>query len=593
MTTKVFRLGKFRRWSALVLGILGFGVLAWLLVMLLRSTSFSQRSISFLLFPLLGMNLFLMILYVYMIWAIWSYRIEFRDNELLISRYPFPFLQPIRFVYENIGYVRRPILKGMIEIIPIHGRPFRFTILIEGGSDAVMDEFEKHLAADKFQTRLREELKRYSRFDKVTIAIIIPMAVVAILFFLPKYIARFVAWETAWSPGVGFFRDIDSFWLNENGDIWLSYSRTFNNSTEIIQITPERQNQWTTELSYFDLVLADSSGQPWIIQSEKVMHWVGTTWKTISFEDYTVWSNGPPAVVGEKYWAIGHSKQPDQYFLVNLDLDTEEIQVIHLPAELASGNFIVRGLIVAPDDSLLVMVTKPDYPVFFYSLKEDKWEKKIELHEAKWRIPVFFGHQQEPRLDFGGFTVDVAGQTWVVIDNQTIPRIGRYDENSMSWQWSTIESDCDLCTTYYEDIVIDDNARVWITAGYGRKETPDADYSISKGDGVDVFIPHWGQHAERVRRYSTDNSNYQYGIGDTDIRRSNDGRVWTADHRLVWIDALSSELPAPLPTWFSDLVDFEAMFAVNFWTIGVFLIWMVVYFFISRFQRRPGFPPNS
>ena len=176
----------------------------------------------------------------------------------------------------------------------------------------MMDEFEKHLGAEKFQMYLREELKRYSKFDKVSIAILIPMLVVAILFFLPKFLARFVAWEIAWSPGIGLSRDMNSFWFDQNGDTWLSYSKPFSVTTQIVQVTQEKMNNWSVELSYFDLVIADSQGQPWVIRWDEAMHWVGTSWKTIPYDNYTVSSSVPVVIVNEKYWVSAYSEEKDE-----------------------------------------------------------------------------------------------------------------------------------------------------------------------------------------------------------------------------------------------------------------------------------------
>ena len=587
MSPKVFRLRKFRRWYALVVGLMGFGVLSWLMVMLFRSTSLFTDFLT----PLIGVTLFMMLFLGYMIWMIWSYRIGFFENELKVSRYGIPFARPFQCEYENIAYVRRPIMKGSIEVIPTQGRPFQFILAVEGGSDAVMDEFEKHIGTEKFQMDLRHELKKYSILDKATIAIITPMLVVAIMFFLPKLFAGFVAWETFWSPGVG--GNMNSFWFDQDGDLWLSYNKPFSEITQIVQMTQEKKNHWSVDRSYFDLVLADGNGLPWIIQGDEALHWQGLSWKSIPFNNYTVRTYTPVAIIDGKYWTSAYSKEKNSYFLINIDLNSEQIQVVNLPSERASENYIIQGLQSYSDGSLLVMVTKPYSPVFFYQLKNNEWKKKIDLFDAKWRIPVFFGWEQDPRLDFGGFTIDTSDRVWVVVEKESKSMIGQFDEDSTSWQWSSIESDCDLCSSSYEDIVIDDNGRVWITAEYGRKATPDVEYGYSLGYGVDVFVPHWGQSAERVMRYTRDNSNYQLGIGNNGLRRSDDGRIWTAYHRLVWIDSSDTNLPIPFPDWFANMISMETFAKVNYLTIGIYLVWLVVYFFVSKLHNRSPIQPKN
>src|SRR5262249_37320527 len=61
--------------------------------------------------------------------------------------------------------------------------------------------------------------------------------------------------------------------------------------------------------------------------------------------------------------------------------------------------------------------------------------------------------------------------------------------------------------------------------------------------------PHWGGMAERLRRYTNKNSNYQVGIGSNDLRISEDGYIWSARNRVVRINANQPELPPALPEW--------------------------------------------
>ncbi|MEW5940785.1 MAG: hypothetical protein AB1750_14035, partial [Chloroflexota bacterium] len=303
----------------------------------------------------------------------------------------------------------------------------------------------------------------------------------------------------------------------------------------------------------------------------------------------------PPVVVNGEYWVSTYSKAKDSFFLISIDLDSEEIRVVELPPDMASNKFAIRDIQLSPDGSFLVMVTKPFNPAFFYSYqpKTGAWEKKMELTEAKWETQGAFGFTRDPWLEFGGFTIDQAGQVWVVLDDQSGSRIGRFDETGHTWQWSVIEDDCDLCSNYYQDIIIDDYGRVWVKAEYGRKESPDAKYEVSQGDGVDVFIPHWGQSAERVMRYTKENSNYQLGHGSSDLQRTSDGRIWTADNRLVWIDSLQPELSSPLPDWFANLISMEIYFKALLLTIIALVVMAVFYRLASWYRNRSPIPSKN
>lgn len=580
MNPKVFRLGKFRRWWVLAVGIIGFGALAWLMTMLFLSTSSENKLVPILLPPLLGMTLFTALLCGYMIWVVWSYRIEFFEDELCVSRFGIPFARQIRCSYEDITYVRRPIMKGYIEVIPKQGKSFHLLTIVEGSSDGLMDEFERRLEPEKFQVFLREELKRYSIFDKVGLVSVVPLLVVVALFFLPKFVARFYAWETAWPSTTFNFGEINGLWFDQRGNVWLANRQPLSPNSQIIEITEEGTNRWTVNLTFFDLVLADRKGQPWIIDYDEIFHWTGSSWKPVPLGGYTIGSYAaPPVVVDGKYWVSAYSKARDSHFLISLDLDTEEIQIVHLPPDLASDNFTIRGFQLAPDGSFLVMLAKPFTPIFFYSYaaQSGEWEKKMELVEAKWETQSIFGAEQDPWLEFGGFTIDKTGQVWVVLDDQTGSQIGRFDASSQTWQWSVIEDDCELCSASYGDIVVDDNGRAWVKAEYGRKSAPDAKYAILQGRGVDVFIPRWGQTAERVMRYTRDNSNYQLGFGSSDIQRTEDGRIWTAGNRLVWIDSSKPELPAPLPDWIANLISREMYIKASLFTIVALIVMAVIY----------------
>jgi len=588
MTPKVFRLGKFRRWYVLVVSVLGCGALIWLAVKGAQLAS-KNELFSILLIPFGVIALFTAFLCGYMTLAIWSYRIEFGENGLTVIRYGLPFARPFRCSYEDIAYVRRPIMKGSIEVTPKDGKPFQFLIIVEGGSDAVMDEFERHLGAEKFQMFLREELKRYSKFDKAIIALVAPIVIVAILFFVPKFIARFVAWETIWPPSTFNFGDVKSFWFDESGSIWLGNRQPLSSKSEIIQVTGRDSNYWTIDLTSFDLVLADSANQPWVVDYDGLFHWTGSSWTQVPLDGYTIASySAPPVVINGTYWVGAYSESKDMHFLISVDLDTEEIKTFELPPDLALNNFMIRELRLAPDGSLLVMVTKPFYPVFFYSYQTETgiWDNKMELTEAKWETQTAFGYDRDPWLEFGGFAMDKDEHVWVVLDDQTGSKIGMYDESIRSWKWSVIEEDCDLCSSSYSDIIIDDYGRAWVKADYGRKSSPDSQYGILQGRGVDVLLVHWGQPAERIMRYTRDNSNYQLGFGSSDLQITNDGQIWTAGNRLVRIDATKSELPAPLPDWFANLITVETYFKIIYATLFLAFLLAIIYLVWSKLLKR-------
>lgn len=588
MNLKVFRLGKFRRWWALVIGIIGFGVLTWSMVMLLRSASFEGRLFPTLLTPLIGMTLFTMLLYGYTIWMIWSFRIEFLETELRVSRYGLPFVSQIRCSYDEISYIRRPIMKGIIEVVRKQGKPIQVLTSVEGGSDGLVDEFEKHIDMDKFQPFLRTELKRYSISDKINIAVMVPLLLVAIVFFLPRFLARFVAWETEWSPGLepGY---MFGFSVEDGGDIWLAYNRLFGLESKIVHISEGHDEIWNMDaktIKYYDLVLADSSGQPWIINYDQMLHWKDDSWKVIPM-GYTIDSNRPPIVIDGKYWVDAYSKKTETSFIAIVNLETEQVEKIELPSDLLISGYKIREIDEMPDGAILAMLGKPYHPVNFYSLKNNQWQLEAVLEDVVWRKPEF---GDNIILQLGGFAVDNSGDIWVVTEKEEQSRIGRYNKETGSWDWSNIDKDCDLCSHYYTNMVVDNLGRVWIRANYAKRKNPDDKYAISQGYGLDVFVPTWGKTATRIMRYTKENSNYQLGFSGNRLRLSNDGRIWTADNRLVWIDSTKNELPKPLPESLTDLASLDN-FPKFFIPVAIFaFLGLILVRFIPNKVKPP--PPS-
>lgn len=559
MTPKIFRLGKFRRWSVLIMGIIAFGVLTWLMVMLFRLASSGSKLFPFLLPPFVGVVIFIVLLCSYMIWMVWSYRIEFGESELRVNRYGIPFARPLRCSYENIAYVRRPIMKGSIEVIPTQGKAFQFIVLVEGGSSAVMDEFEKHLSIDKFQVFLRDELKRYSQPGMLRYGFVVFMFCFLGLQWLPRMILPSVAWETIWGEGFLPSGHINNYWIEDQGTSWISFMRT-GDTPQVVQINAKGTETWSFEnkgdVLYANAIIADQAGQPWLIHDDFYLHWSGTSWQNIESGGYSIRAN-PPIVIDNGFWTIASRENEPSRFLLRIDLDDGKETLFTLPVDLAQDGFYIREVDIAPDNSIIVLFVKDQFPqAIFYSFQNGQWHRLCSL-EVEWYVPDFELNLPDAKayVQIDDFTIDAKGQIWVINDKDGRSTIGRYNTLKSEWDWSPIAPDCELCASHFSEMVVDKHDRVWATAGYSMKNDINDDNYWVQGFGLDVFAPHWGTSAERLVRYTNKNSNFQYGIGQTGVRLSHDGRIWIASDRLVWIDSNNPDLPKPMPDLFVKVTD--------------------------------------
>lgn len=576
MSPKVFRFGKLRRWYVLVVGLIGLGVLFWLMIMLFIYTSSKGYQLY-----LSGVTLFMMLLCGYMIWITWSYRIEFLENELKVSRYGIPFARPFHCSYENMSYVRRPIMKGSIEVIPIQGKSFQFPIIVEGGSDAVMDEFEKHLGKEHLQIYLREELKKTTKVGLTNRLFLV--GIVWIFLFVqwsPRIILPHVGWETVWGEAFLPMGYINNYWISENGTAWISLMKSFENS-QVIRIGDAGTESWVfgnrDDVLHADAIVSGSTGQPWLLRNDFFLHWDGTSWQKIQTRGVEIRAD-PPIVIGDNFWAIASKENEFSKYLIKLDLNTGDVNLFSIPQELLLDGFHIRDIRLTPDKSIVAYLVKADCPkVFFYIFQNEHWAQSHSLNVQSSDSEF---HDEQSRLRFGTFTIDNAGQIWGVNNNDGHPVIGRFDVLTGSWMWSQIPNDCELCSKSYSEMVVDNLGRVWLSGSYGRKNNLEDRYSVYQGSGLDVLKPQWEGTAEQLVRYTDKNSNYQVGIGNTGIRLSQDGHIWVARDRLVWIDSTQPDLPGVMPDWFVTVTNPGKLliaYIVGFTLIGVLYVgdWII------------------
>lgn len=596
MPIKIFRFNKFQRYLSLILSGLFIIVVIWFLYRLFDIGAFDHMGgLGLLLIPY---PLFVILL-IYLVWMIWSYRIEFWETEIRVASLVNPIKRYDRCAYKDIEYIRRPTMKGQIQIISNFRKIIQFPIRVDGGVDAVMDEFEKYVPLERFQLELRSELKKFSKYDKITYSSVVFALLLLVVSYSSRLLLRNVAWETVWSPGYPSFGNIRGFWIDD-GTTWVVYNKAFENDIKISRISNEQKRFWNFADNEFypDVVLAGRDNQPWLFDSDRLYRWTGSSWQGYQFQNYTIRSFSEPVVIEGIYWAGAYEKETKKSYLVKFDLNSGDITSIYLPNELASDGFSIWSITKSPDNSLYVMVTKPNASVFFYLVSDGQWERKYELADVEWKRAfsnmdeqfyqeyVVRNGEPDPILGVKDFAFDNSGQIWVITKKSGQFIMGWFNPSINLWEWSRIENDCNLCTRSYDDIVIDNLGRVWLAGEYGHIDNVDDQWGILDDRNMDVFLPHFGGVAEQITRFTNKNSNYQFGFGSNDLRLSADGYIWSAHDRVVRIDANQKELPQPLPDWVTTITDPEKFLPIVLAILIPLMFLTILWGVFLRFKDR-------
>ncbi len=581
MYPKIFRLSSIRRWLTLLGGVIYVG-----LIIRLGSLFFNFSLLKNGVFQIVFAVVFLVILLLalligYVVWAAWSYRIEFWRDELRVGKYLSPFAAHYRFPYSEINYVRSTTTSDAIEIIS-RGKPFQVITIVDGGSGVLISEFEKHIEKENIQVSLRTEQKKHSRKKLTSLSVyFIPLYLIIFLQWFPRVILPNVAWNALWSSGFLPTAHVNNYWIENNGTVWVSIMK-IDDSAEVVRVSNGERKSWILnnddDVLFAYAVVADGNEQPWLLHDDKILHWVDSSWQTILLDGYTIRPD-KSIVEGKNYWAIASRGEQHAQFLMKLDLDSGFLSFSPLSDGLIQDSFYIDGINLTPEGTIIVALVKDEYPkVDFYLFRNEEWKKTFSL-DVEWIVPESmkkYPSLARPVLQYDAFTIDDKGQLWVVNNRNGLPVIGRFNVESSQWEWSYVEPECEVCRTYYNTIVVDHLGRVWLEGEYGKLKNNELMVNIMEGLGLDVFTPHWGNNAERVAYYTTNNSNYQFGIDHTGLKQSLDGKIWAAGDRLVWIDGNNPHLPRSMPDWFVAITNPLTIMAALFTFVVIGLVYGLI-----------------
>jgi hypothetical protein len=301
---------------------------------------------------------------------------------------------------------------------------------------------------------------------------------------------------------------------------------------------------------YSHSIAIDRFGRPWLpLGREGLIYWKEAKWERFSFA-VDVCAEDIHSL-NDKIWLVSSFDCKNDPFLIGIDPATNGIQILKLPEQATLKGLEIEATRVTPDGSLLVLAGSGEQ-ISFFLLTEGAWQHV----EYKLDVPL--------RLIGRNFTMDANGNLWALASDCEFTKcdyrqIGKYNPDIPVWQWKTLP--CDTCFALrYQSIAVDSRGRLWVET---RDEIGWGETGLHSRYYTDVFEMTATGEARKLVRYSEENSNYQDSIFGG-LRVGPDGRVWTGQRNLLWIDATTLELPRPWPDWLAFFASRAALFTVWF-----------------------------
>jgi hypothetical protein len=507
----------------------------------------------------IGMNGLLILVTLYMSYNClhwWTYQIEFHDNHIEFSGVPMLFMPRAKLPYAQIKQIIGGELRTVLTLLPTTGKPIRIaTSNFEGGSSAFVSALTGRLDSDRWDAaEVNAQLRRPTMLDwayragiGLMFAVLIPYSYAS---FGHRWLVGTVAWQTTYNAGMGnrlLAYDIDS-----DGAPWVIQDELFSDKQQVIRLGPipeafdlpseeELLDSLASNYSYQpDKLIIDSTGQPWIAYfPHGLLHWTGAKW------EWYVLPNGTRDFQIEnfleadaKLWLDGSITVADGYFIIGIDPESKVPTELSLPTDLVDRGRIDE-LRSGQDGSLIIQVDLGQNAAFF------------QYRRGQWvavGVPII-----QAEISITDFGADSSGEFWMLTVSrgcEALYSLDRFDVSTSTWVSNDLTS-LPACgnNIYYKATVIDPLGRIW----------------FQTSDYTEVLELAPGHIAHPLARYTVDNSNYQDRFADT-ILALNDQHIWTADEKLVSIDAGVRELPDPLPDWFATAFDSTRRL---FWQLSV------------------------
>jgi hypothetical protein len=489
------------------------------------------------------MGLFIDLLLIAGIWvflvrarAIWNYRIVFTDDKVRENDALTPFLSRKEISYSQIKSISYD-WPGLIVISAMDGTKLKINVkAIDGGKVRVLDVLKTNIPNDVVEDSLAEKMDAASPYEKkYTFGLFIILIIYFAVLFAHEWLSVFpVGWNVYGHWGTS---DVAGFFVESRDSIWV-VTQKIGGDGEVNHYDGRDRISWKlpppkTSISYSTVaILSDDAGQPTIITREcDIYKWNKNEWLPVNF----------PKEYEACWWFLDYqfaSARNDAWFilegkskvnvLAKIHAGSNQIEIVVPPSYIEEYN---PGLLsISPNGTLLVLAEDEEDEAVFI-LKNGEWQNKT--------YPI----DPPEGMYVRDFTLDAQGYFYVLYDgfgsnNEIAVEITR-DGHKLITKFPIFDDDI-----LYEHLEVDQYGRLWLSGGHDST--------------VAVLNPIWGSVAEELVSYSEDNSSYSGD--DNKFRLFQNGEIWSADRRLVWIDSDLKVLPRPLPVWISIISESDSYF---------------------------------
>ncbi|MFN8402708.1 MAG: hypothetical protein U0V48_04030 [Anaerolineales bacterium] len=347
---------------------------------------------------------------------------------------------------------------------------------------------------------------------------------------------------------------------DRDGSIWVS-TGAYRDDAYIWHLSTDGRQHWKFPANLCDRCLLHSvshtsEGYPVVLDtgSERstIFKWDGQQWaekrveinffsRNVNSYETRVWGEQNGQIV---YW----------------DFSTDKMGNVPFPPDVIEQDMQIFDYKVI-DDSVLVYFFERDVSETIYKLSNGQWS------EAAYSNPV-----GDTAMAYG---LDDHGTIWAVKSIDSEKRqilLGYFDTDSETWIWQDIGQFFNYPLAFFKDVAVDSLGRVWIAGVYEGidEETRFLEF---------VKVVSWSDDVSEVVEYNENNSNFE---NISSLTVTSDGRIWASDLNLLWLDATTEQLPAPLPDWVAKLDIYKYL---GFY-VAVFLVQMCLLIFAGYLDQK-------
>lgn len=499
-----------------------------------------------------------------------SYHINFHETFFETQgRHPL-FQKPFKCTYDHVLAVERLDGGLGVQIVSRTGETLiLYPKLFEGGETNFFATLSQRIPAERFEPDLRNTYRKVNivvgRTYFIGLAFMLLAAAMLFfqnqLFFIPFSWNHVGSWESLSNSVVGAS-------IESSDSIWIA-KRDFTSDTVIVEHLWNHQTQTWSLLDKDNQmivgaprILVDSHGQPVLLTRENVQLLKDGQWQK---QNYGIGYRSSPYsyntlfVFANDCWMTIDNiiESPSKELLVHIQADDPKPQVVTLLDPVTQKSLTPESILTAADGTTLLRQNN-----IIYLLRDGKVQPQRYIASSQ-------------ALDqIADFTLTDDGTVYVLFS------AGYGSDNfveKIDAQGTHVSTRLPLLQQgnghylRYNSIEVDVHGRLWITG--------------TVPSFVSVVEPSWGGQGREIVKYDRYNSSYQDGLY-TELLRTQDGRMWSADHYLVWVDSNAAQLPMPLPDWLAALRNIQVSWAITIVLNMIGTILMVLNSWHWHMKRR-------